>query len=124
MSLISLIVPVMQLNSFEETSPLVISADVDPNVISTDQKTIVTVNLKNNASVTISGIDVQLETTGLKVLDQKKWPESIYPNSSLSGMYILQPTNDGVIRFTFQQHMLSIKPLLLRKRQRLLILNK
>jgi hypothetical protein len=51
----------------------------------------VTIYLTNNDSLPVNGLDVQLTSVGLKVMAEKKWPNFLYPNSSISGQYVLQP---------------------------------
>lgn len=82
-------------NSFAQKSLLNITAKIDPRVVNSDQKSIIYVNLQNTNSDLITELDVQLVTPGLEIVDEKKWPNQIYPNSSLIGIYTLKPRESG-----------------------------
>jgi hypothetical protein len=51
--------------------------------------------MTNIGNLPAKGIDVQVLSPGFKVLSEKKWPDTIYPNSSITGQYILQPLYTG-----------------------------
>src|SRR6476660_6827951 len=81
-------------------SPLVITGKIDPNVTTISNNIVATVNLTNIGNLPLNGIDVQVISSDLKILSEKKWPDKIYPNSSISGQYILQASNTGSFPIT------------------------
>jgi hypothetical protein len=76
-------------------SPVSIQADLDRRSITTSENVILTVNLTNTGHFLVMELDIQISSPGFKVISQKEWPDNFYPNSSLIGQYILEPTSSG-----------------------------
>jgi hypothetical protein len=94
--------------------PIVMSGSLSANVITASDNIVLTVNLKNNGELLAKSLDVQVVSTGFTVLSQKNWPTNIYPNSSLTGKYILQPRGTGTfpiyVTSTYTLNNTSLRP--------------
>jgi hypothetical protein len=63
--------------------PIIITGTIDLPLTTISKNVLVTVNLTNKGNLAGKGIDVQVYSPGFKVLSEKKWPDNIYPNSSV-----------------------------------------
>jgi hypothetical protein len=76
-------------------SPIKIDGNIDPKSISLGKNVLVTVSLTNTGDLPAKGLDVQVISSGFKIVSEKKWPANIYPGSSVLGQYTLQPYTTG-----------------------------
>jgi hypothetical protein len=79
----------------QKSISIIISGEIDPKVTTTSRNVLVTINLVNSGNISAQGLDIQVVSSGFTTTSQKRWPDNIYPSSSLSGQYILQPSTTG-----------------------------
>jgi hypothetical protein len=90
----------VNLSSAQVVPPLSIKIEPETLTINQEQTIMVKVVLTNNGDLPIESLDIQIVSPGFKTTSKKNWSSVIYPNSTISGQYLLESITDGKFPIT------------------------